>query len=609
MISPMTKYSFLIYHKDYEKFLDDLRDFGIAHIIENDSEISDEIREQFQKITSVNKTIRYLERRGVERTEDAEENVGGNGEDVFNEVNQLQSKIETVRQQIAQLRKIHGELDPWGDFDVRKITELAENKKIIIRLFVCQDRKFNTKWTEEHNIFIINKKSGYTYFALVEFDEKMVDLDAEEVSIPEKNPSELAKKINGLINELQNIDNRLDEIAKTDIPGLEFFKKQLIEKIEYDKAIFSTQSEVKDLLKIVEIWCPDEKINDLENYLDTSDVYYIKAASDKNDKAPVLLKNKKFHKDFEVLGEMYSLPKYGELDLTPFFAPFYALFFGFCLGDVGYGMLLAVAAVIMKPKVKKEMKALMNLVVYLGSATVFFGIISGTFFGINLYGTNLPIYSSFQEYFDAKDTNINNILFYLSLILGGVQIIFGLILKAVNETIQFGWKFAVGTMGWATLLLGMTMVYIIGEFSEVNGRVISIAQYTILTVSGLMILFLNNLNRKIYVNFGLGLWNSYNMVTGILGDLLSYIRLFALGIASAILGFVFNSLALSMSGDIPVLSIIIMVIILVLGHSINLFMSGLGAFVHPMRLTFVEFYKNAGFTGGGEKYKPFRKLV
>jgi F0F1-type ATP synthase membrane subunit c/vacuolar-type H+-ATPase subunit K len=104
------------------------------------------------------------------------------------------------------------------------------------------------------------------------------------------------------------------------------------------------------------------------------------------------------------------------------------------------------------------------------------------------------------------------------------------------------------------------------------------------------------------MNVGIGIWNTYNMATGILGDLLSYIRLFALGIASAIMGFVFNSLAVEMSGSIPVLSAIIMVIILVIGHSINLFMSGLGAFVHPLRLTFVEFYKNAGYTGGGKKY-------
>jgi V/A-type H+-transporting ATPase subunit I len=97
------------------------------------------------------------------------------------------------------------------------------------------------------------------------------------------------------------------------------------------------------------------------------------------------------------------------------------------------------------------------------------------------------------------------------------------------------------------------------------------------------------------------------MITGILGDLLSYIRLFALGISSAILGLVFNQLAFSMSPDNKILGPIVIVIILLIGHGINIFMSGLGSFVHPLRLTFVEFYKNAGFIGGGKKYKPFSK--
>lgn len=123
-----------------------------------------------------------------------------------------------------------------------------------------------------------------------------------------------------------------------------------------------------------------------------------------------------------------------------------------------------------------------------------------------------------------------------------------------------------------------------------------------------MVFVLNNLKRNPFINIGAGLWDAYNMATGILGDLLSYIRLFALGISSSVMGFVFNDLAINMSGDIPVLSTIIMLIIMIFGHGINIFMGGLGAFVHPMRLTFVEFYKNAGFEGGGKKYKPFKSV-
>jgi len=184
-----------------------------------------------------------------------------------------------------------------------------------------------------------------------------------------------------------------------------------------------------------------------------------------------------------------------------------------------------------------------------------------------------------------------------------------MVLKAINETLQFGWKLAMGTYGWIVLTGGLAVAGLISYLGFADAESIKPYIYIIIVVGGVLILFLNNMKRNVLMNLGIGLWNSYNMVTGIVGDLLSYIRLFALGISSAILGFVFNSLAVSMRGDIPVLNIIIMVIILVIGHSINIFMSGLGSFVHPMRLTFVEFYKNAGFSGGGKQYHPFRKIV
>lgn len=131
--------------------------------------------------------------------------------------------------------------------------------------------------------------------------------------------------------------------------------------------------------------------------------------------------------------------------------------------------------------------------------------------------------------------------------------------------------------------------------------------YVVLGIAGVLILVLNNPKRNPLINIGAGLWDVYGMATGLLGDLLSYIRLFALGVSTAILGGVFNSLALNMKPDIPVLGPLVMIIILLIGHGITLFMACLGAFVHPIRLTFVEFYKNAGFTGGGKPYTPFEQ--
>ena len=109
---------------------------------------------------------------------------------------------------------------------------------------------------------------------------------------------------------------------------------------------------------------------------------------------------------------------------------------------------------------------------------------------------------------------------------------------------------------------------------------------------------------------GSALWNTYNMATGLLGDTLSYIRLFALGLTGSILGGVFNMLAFDMTasiGFVPVRWVAILLILLS-GHTINFALTMIGAFVHPMRLIFVEFYKNAGFEGGGKAYKPFKKV-
>jgi len=212
-----------------------------------------------------------------------------------------------------------------------------------------------------------------------------------------------------------------------------------------------------------------------------------------------------------------------------------------------------------------------------------------------------------QAFYQANNTDMNNILFIMALVLGGIQILFGMGVKAANETVQFGFKYALSTIGWILLFVGGATIAGLNMYASVPMETLKPILYAVLGVSGVLILFLNSPGKNIFVNLGLGLWNTYNMVTGVLGDLLSYIRLFALGIATAILGFVFNSLAMSVGGGF--FGVIFMVIILVIGHSINLFMAGLGAFVHPMRLTFVEFYKNAGFSGGGKKYHPFRKLT
>ena len=297
------------------------------------------------------------------------------------------------------------------------------------------------------------------------------------------------------------------------------------------------------------------------------------------------------------------LPKYNEVDLTPYFAPFYMLFFGLSLGDIGYGLFLLlvglIAKSVMKDKLSSYMKAVMSLVVVLGASTMVAGMLTGGFFGFDIY--ELP----FQFAQDVKNKVYfdNNDMFLLSLKLGVVQILFGMIMKVANRTKQLGFKHALSTIGWFVFLVSIIVSFLYPTFLPMFGTL-----HLIIVIPMLMLIFFyNSPGKNPFYNFGLALWDTYNMATGLLGDILSYVRLFALGLSGGILATVFNDLAAGMSPDNMVLKPIVYVLIFVIGHAINLFMNALGALVHPVRLTFVEFYQNSEFEGGGKKYNPFKK--
>jgi len=603
MIAPMKKYSFLVFHREYEDFLLKLRELGMVHIVEREGSVTDEVSRQLQEAGQLNRLIRSLESRGLPS---ASKGMDANPEELYAEINEILHQQSVLNQQLVQIRKETAEVMPWGDFSEVLIKRLHD-AGVKIRLFMASQRTWMPELYADYDIFEINSIAGIVYFALVDTGNPLPAMDAEEVKIPKHSLSGLEHRRQEAAAALASYEARLDDIAASGTDILKAYRNRLLQDAELEKAINNALPEAGDKLQILEGWIPAENTDVINHFLDKEDVFYLIESPVPGDSVPILLKNKGFASKFEVLGELYSLPSYKELDLTPFFAPFYTIFFGFCLGDAGYGLLMILATLFAKRKVADAMKPIVTLVTYLGIATLVFGFISGTFFGINLYESGLPGYRNLQAMFVANDTNINDVLFALSLILGGIQIVFGMVLKAVNENIQFGFKYALGTIGWIILLVGLATVYGFSSLAGVPMAELKPWLYAVLATGGILVLFLNSPGKSIFMNFGLGLWNSYNMITGVLGDLLSYIRLFALGISSAILGFVFNSLALSVGTSI--IGIFFMVIILVIGHSINLFMAGLGSFVHPMRLTFVEFYKNSGFEGGGRKYQPFRKLT
>ena len=189
----------------------------------------------------------------------------------------------------------------------------------------------------------------------------------------------------------------------------------------------------------------------------------------------------------------------------------------------------------------------------------------------------------------------------------------GMFINICMTTRIFGFRYALGTLGWFLLILSCCLASGLQMLNESWAiPFFTMGSPAFLAAAGValvLMLFFNSPGKNIFMNFGSGLWNTYNNITGLLSDVLSYIRLFAIGLSGGVLALVFNSLA---EGFVPdganiVVKILIMLPILLIGHGINLFMSTISSFVHPMRLTFVEFYKNAGFEMSMRQFDPLRK--
>jgi len=660
MITPMKKHTFLVFHREYMEFLEQLGSLGVLHVIERgEADQDDKLDHKEARLARIQDVLDLLQT--IEKEFDKVPRVHPKAleaDDMVREVEQVEENIDLLKHQIEEIRKEKEKFEPWGDYDPDVIRSLEESG-YVPWLLKCSARQFNPAWEEREDLYLISKEGGYMHLLLLAKPGEEPGMEAEYHRPPDRSLKEIVRELESLESQKDALREKLAGMARTVPKLLDEPIKQLESEISLMQVYHETRKASGDALMILEGWVPEKSEKQVSQLAEEMHAVNLVTAPEEGEHPPVELRNGRFSKLFEPISKLFDLPAYGEMDLTPYFAPFFMLFFGFCLGDAGYGVFFILFATILKFRVKKELKPILSLTQYLGVATILFGLLSGTFFGVNLIdsgytltassieqiqGEEMPAglvaelrtlegeyYGSREDFSAAVGSAIGEdamqqydvtilksaeagiplvskfrhliqdslSMFYLALLIGGVQIIFGIFIKIFNITRQKGFKYALSTLGWFILIL--TLILNATLLGENAGRYVF---YGLLGGSGILIFFLNNPGKNIFAQFGAGIWDSYGMVTGIFGDLLSYIRLFALGISSAILGFVFNDISLQLL-NIPYVGWLFFLVLLLAGHSINLFLATLGGFIHPMRLTFVEFYKNAGFQGGGKKYQPF----
>lgn len=601
MIAKMKKLTFLVYHKEYDAFLKSIRDLGVVHVATKAQGSAENaaLQESIRLSARYTAAIKMLQGLNVQPAA-AHTGDASKGTEVLAEIEDVQQQIQQVAHKLQAVEKELVQLEPWGDFDPKSVARLRD-AGYQIDFYICSDKQFKEEWVDLYNATEINHVGSKLYFVTVMPKGENIDLEVETAKLPDCSLSDLHVRKENLAKQSEALQARLKDLAASVVPDLQAAQAQVHSQIEFSKVVLNTDSLADNKLMLLQGWAPADCVSKIKDFLEAKEVYYEVADPTPEDDVPILLDNKGFFRLFEPIMRLYMLPKYNELDLTPFFAPFFMLFFGLCLGDSGYGLFMLLAVTVYRlvaKNISASMKPILTLVQLLGASTMVCGLLTGTCFGFNLYDIQLPLFQSLKEAISLD----NQQMFNLSLILGGVQIIFGMILKAVNQTIQFGFKYAVATIGWLFILVSTAIAFAAPGFMPMGGTV----HMVFLAIGVLMAYLYNSPGKNVFVNIGLGLWDSYNMATGLLGDVLSYVRLFALGLSGGILASVFNSLAVGMSPDNVIAGPIVMVLIFVIGHAINMFMNVLGAMVHPMRLTFVEFFKNSGYEGGGKEYKPFK---
>ena len=614
MIVKMSRYDIVLFAEQSDDFLALLRQTGLVDITASGWEPTEQDRQLLTDIESYRKAVAWLETFAKSDSMRRDAKPYADGGEAYAAYVEAQQRKAALAGDAARLSKMADEIEPWGEFSAENGANLSR-AGVVLRYFTAQTSAFDAaaeEWSERYTVVEINRTSSTVYFVVAAAPDEEVSIDAQEIKAPAMDYRAARAEAAKAQASIAELDADFSRCAAS-VEAIRARLHELTVRMQNVK-IRGTATEAADgSLIVMEGWAEKETSARVDALLDGyPNVVYIKEDPTPEDNTPVKLKNNRFARVFELIGSLYALPKYGTLDLTPFFAPFYMLFFAICLNDAGYGLVLLLAGLLLLKKGGASLKRAAWLTVICGGATALFGFFSNSFFGLSI--SKVPMFAGFHF------LNFQQGFFSIALALGVVQIMLGLLINICMTTRLFGLRHALGTLGWFLLILSCCLAAGLSTLNEawvIPG--FTMGSPAFLAMAGLgvvLMLFFNSPGKNIFVNFGSGLWNTYNNVTGLLSDVLSYIRLFAIGLSGGVLALVFNSLALGMTGldgDLSAspwwaiaLQVVGASIILLIGHGINLFMSTISSLVHPMRLTFVEFYKNAGFEMGTRSFEPLR---
>ncbi|MHB8893669.1 MAG: V-type ATP synthase subunit I [Candidatus Geothermincolia bacterium] len=440
-------------------------------------------------------------------------------------------------------------------------------------------------------------------------------IDAEVASVLSEHTTEIVhlrdlsaeplERFEQLQREITALDRRRDEILSNtsaftrllpDLDVLNEFLQHQRRQLELSTLFGATRSTL-----VVEGWVTESsKGRTLEEIEGISPEIAISADVEANDSTPpTSLKNPKWLKPFEILVNLFGPPNRGESDPTLIVAISFMIFFGFCIGDVGYGICLAIAFPLMKRFLPLGVKAkqFLTAMTYGAVWAAIIGIFTGSWFGIETQ--KLPGFMRSVAVLEGLSKTV---------LAMAVVMLIGVIHMLIGVGIEFRDNWKDGNKSDALIDQGLVFLLFVG--GGVTGALaalkvipMTVPEVVVLAAVVGMIALLGRSAKSIAGKAVNGLYETYGVVVGFISDTISYVRLFALGLATFMIAYVINTMSGMVLGIAPVIGILLMLIILVVGHTFNIAINLLGAFVHPLRLEFVEFFGKF-YEDGGRAFAP-----
>lgn len=608
MIVKMKKVHLVVLEEDKENILQALQKNGNIMLINQEEEQDISNAKIDDAITRVKESLKILQPYQEKKkfiTEISEVkyndfiNVEKESEELIDEIRKISLDIESMENEIVSLKEINKIYLPWAGF-TSKLNELENTKYTFIHTGIMRIDKFNlfVESIEDLNVvYEFNKTSStmgslilFTYFDdQADVDEKLKFYDFQEVTLPkdDKTAKEVInntnKKIEELVTEINVLKENFFTLGKQQ-KDIELYSDQMHSIKELNNAPY------KGTLNAIyfEGWIPEKKAASIEKTISKVTSFYDIdfVEPEEGDVPPTKLENNALVKPFETITEMFATPAQGEVDPNPVMSVWYWIIFGMMMGDVAYGLIMFVFSSLFI-KIKKPRggtRKMMQVFAYTGISTIIWGIMFGSLLGFELWKPVLvaPIEEPL-------------VLLIVSLIVGGLHIITGLLTKAY-ELIKKGkvWDAIFDQFSWVAILLGIGFIFIpVSGSTYIVYGLIGFGVVTILLTAG-------RSKRNVFGKAAGGLLGLYG-ITSYLSDILSYSRILALCLATAVIGYVMNLLAGMVMGSI--IGVLFGIVIYIIGHTFNIAMGLLSAYVHDGRLQYVEFFGKF-FEGGGYPFTP-----